>query len=87
MGMDETLVALLVTPMDDELTTALLDERDVLVTLAGKLLVIDRLLAELDVLLTADALAGIEHSLVPPDTFVPAPNVTSPHTKLPDNIL
>lgn len=38
--------------------------------------------AELEALLVAT-----EHSFTPPATLVPAPKVTSPQTKLPDNVL
>jgi hypothetical protein len=55
----------------------------------------DLLLDELEIILELAALellTGVvpfetEHSLVPPDTFVPVPKVTSPHTKLPLNVL
>jgi hypothetical protein len=39
---------------------------------------------ELELVLVPD---GTEHSSVPPATFVPAPNVTSPQTKLPVSVL
>jgi hypothetical protein len=38
---------------------------------------------ELDELELPEPLFGIEHSLTPPGTLVPAPKVTSPQTKLP----
>jgi len=50
----------------------------------------DRLEDELDTELPADdelVPEGTEHSLVPPATLVPAPKVTSPHTKLPLSVL
>jgi hypothetical protein len=38
---------------------------------------------ELDELELPELLLGIEHSLTPPGTLVPAPKVTSPQIKLP----
>jgi hypothetical protein len=77
--------------MLDELIDETIEERaEDVVALEIALLITDDLLLEELVafeLLTADVVEGIEHSLVPPGTLVPAPKVASLQTKLPLNIL
>jgi hypothetical protein len=74
----------------DEALDERIDEETALLTteLFTEELLLDKLerLTALE-LLTDVAFFAIEHSLVPPDTLVPAPNVTSPQTKLPLRVL
>lgn len=66
---DEELEELL---LEDELLELLLEEDELL----------ELELLEDELLLDEEPL-GIEHSLIPPGTRVPAPNVTSPQMKVP----
>jgi len=76
----------------DELTleAMLEDERLELATLLDATLLellLATLLALLELELEVLVPLGAEHSLVPPETLVPAPKVTSPQTKLPVRVL
>jgi hypothetical protein len=76
-----------------ELEELLLDELDEELDEEDELELLDEALEELldDELLELDELEvpppGTEHSLIPPGTRVPAPNVTSPQIKLPFSVM
>ena len=82
-------------PVAPPLLDELLDELELLEELEDELLDEELLLEELEELddeLDEELeppllLIGMEHSLVPPETLLPAPKVTSPQTKLPVSVL